>query len=62
MTKYINIVTKIDWFCSAWDIDSLKFLRKYNCKYSRVASAMLTNLELIKHIAKKKKLHLFLLA
>ncbi len=47
---------KILWFASAWDIDSQKFLRKYKFKYNKVASAMLTNYELIKEIAKEKKL------
>ena len=47
---------KINWFCSAWDINSQKFLKKFNTKYNKVASAMLTNLELVKLIAKEKKL------
>jgi N-acetylneuraminate synthase len=46
---------KIDWFCSSWDIESLKFLRIYRCKFNKVASAMLTNLELLKHIARERK-------
>lgn len=41
----------IDWFASAWDVDSQKFLRKYNLMYNKVASAMLTNYELLKEIA-----------
>ncbi len=47
---------KIDWFCSAWDIKSFKFLKKFNTKYNKVASAMLTNKPLLKLIAKEKKL------
>ena len=46
---------KIEWFASTWDIESLKFLKKYNLKYNKVASAMLTNKNLIKEIAKEKK-------
>ncbi len=46
---------KIDWFCSAWDIPSLEFLKKYNNKFNKVASAMLTNLELLKKISLQKK-------
>lgn len=46
---------KIQWFASAWDVDSQKFLRKFKCKYNKVASAMLTNIELINEIAKEKK-------
>ena len=47
---------KIDWFCSPWDINSFKFLKEFKTKYNKVASAMLTNLELIKLIAKERKL------
>ena len=47
---------KIDWFCSAWDAKSFKFLKKFNTKYNKVASAMLTNKSLLKLIAKEKKL------
>jgi len=47
---------KIDWFCSPWDINSLKFLKKYKLKYNKVASAMITNTELLHGIAKEKKL------
>lgn len=45
----------IEWFASAWDIDSLKFLRKYNLKNNKVASPMLTNALLTKEIASEKK-------
>jgi N-acetylneuraminate synthase len=38
---------KIDWFASAWDIESQIFLKQFNCKYNKVASAMLTNIELL---------------
>lgn len=41
----------IDWFASAWDVDSQKFLRKYHLKYNKVASAMLTRDDLLKEIA-----------
>lgn len=45
----------IDWYASAWDIDSQKFLQQYNCKYNKIASAMLTNDELIIEVAKEGK-------
>lgn len=45
----------IEWYASAWDIDSQKFLQQYNCKYNKVASAMLTKDELLEEIAKEKK-------
>ena len=46
----------IQWFASAWDIESQKFLKKFHLKYNKVASAMLTNLSLLDEIAKEKKL------
>ncbi len=49
----------IIWFASAWDIDSQIFLRKFKCKYNKVASAMVTNLKLLEEIAKEKK-HTFI--
>ena len=49
----------IIWFASAWDIESQIFLRKFKCKYNKVASAMVTNLKLLEEIAKEKK-HTFI--
>lgn len=49
----------IEWFASAWDIDSQKFLRNYNFKYNKVASAMLTVEPLLHEIAKEGK-HTFI--
>ena len=46
---------KIEWFASPWDILSVKFLKKYKLRYSKVASAMIVNLELLNEIAKQKK-------
>lgn len=46
---------KIEWFASAWDPDSQLFLRQYNLKYNKVASAMLTHLDLLKLIAEERK-------
>lgn len=45
----------IEWYASAWDIDSQKFLQQYDCRYNKVASAMLTKDELLEEIAKEKK-------
>jgi len=45
---------KIHWFASPWDINSLNFLKKFKSKYIKVASAMITNIELIEAIAKQK--------
>lgn len=49
----------IDWFASAWDIPSLHFLRTYNLKYNKVASAMLTHQEFLEEIAAEKR-HTFI--
>lgn len=46
---------EIEWFASAWDLKSQKFLQQYNCKYNKVASAMLTNIELLQEISKEGK-------
>ena len=50
---------KIEWFSSAWDMESQKFLQQFNCKYNKVASAMIVNEELLKEIASEKK-HTFI--
>jgi len=50
---------KIDWFASAWDIESQMFLRQYNLKYNKVASPMLTNIPLLEVIAEEGK-HTFI--
>jgi len=34
---------QMPWFASAWDIPSLEFLKKYDCPYNKIASAMVTN-------------------
>ena len=45
----------IEWFASAWDIDSQIFLKNYDLKYNKIASAMLTHNELLDIVAKEKK-------
>lgn len=45
----------IEWFASAWDIDSQLFLKKYDLKYNKIASAMLINEELLKEVAVEGK-------
>jgi N-acetylneuraminate synthase len=50
---------EIDWFASAWDLESVEFLTKYNLKYNKIPSALLTHKELLKSIAKQKK-HTFI--
>ncbi len=45
----------IEWFASAWDIDSQRFLTKYNLKYNKIASAMLTHWELLNLVADENR-------
>ena len=49
----------IEWFASAWDVESQKFLRQFNCKYNKIASAMLTHIPLLKEVA-SEKIHTFI--
>lgn len=43
----------IDWFASAWDPDSQIFLRQYALKYNKVASALLTSLDVVRLVAEE---------
>ena len=45
----------IAWYASSWDVDSQKFLRQFDLKYNKVASAMLTNMDLLETIAEEKR-------
>lgn len=49
----------IEWFASAWDIESQRFLRQFDLKYNKVASAMLIYSDLLKEIASERK-HTFI--
>ncbi len=49
----------IEWFASAWDLNSQKFLHQFDCKYNKVASAMTIHPELLRMIAKEGK-HTFI--
>ena len=46
---------KIEWFASAWDLKSLQFLKKYQLKFNKVASAMIVDLNFLEAVAKEKK-------
>ena len=50
---------KIEWFASAWDLNSQKFLQQFNCKYNKIASAMIVYEELLRMVAKEGK-HTFI--
>ena len=49
----------IEWFASAWDLESQKFLRQFDCKYNKIASAMIVYEDLLKEVALEKK-HTFI--
>lgn len=49
----------IEWFASAWDMNSLAFLDQYDCKYSKVASAMLVSEPFLRAVASRKR-HTFI--
>jgi N-acetylneuraminate synthase len=45
----------IGWFASAWDVPSQEFLRRYDLRYNKIASPMLTHRELLEAVAKERK-------
>jgi N-acetylneuraminate synthase len=50
---------EIEWYASAWDLNSQQFLQQFNCKYNKVASAMIVYEDLLRMIAKEGK-HTFI--
>ena len=50
---------EIEWFASAWDLDSQDFLMNFNCNYNKIASAMIVYDELLNKVAEEKK-HTFI--
>jgi len=50
---------KIEWFASAWDIESQKFLQQFDLKYNKIASAMIVYKELVEMVASEGK-HTFI--
>ena len=46
---------KIDWFASAWDLNSLDFLSNYDLHYNKIASAMIVDTKFLQEVAKLKK-------
>ena len=49
------IKNNIEWYASSWDLDSQDFLKQFNLKHNKVASAMVTNIPLLEKIAEEKK-------
>lgn len=42
----------ISWFASPWDIQSVDFLKMYNLPFIKIASALITDIELLKCVKK----------
>jgi N-acetylneuraminate synthase len=42
---------EVDWFASAWDTESQRFLQQFDLKYNKIASAMLVHDELLDMVA-----------
>ena len=49
----------IEWFASAWDLTSQKFLQQFDCKYNKIASAMIVSQDLLRLVASEGK-HTFI--
>lgn len=45
----------IQWFASAWDLESQKFLRQFDLQYNKIASAMMVYEDLLKEVASEGK-------
>lgn len=45
----------VAWYSSAYDVESQLFLRQYNLKYNKIASAMLTNDAVLETAAEEKR-------
>ena len=45
----------IEWFASAWDLESQKFLQQFNLKHNKIASAMLTHAAFVEAVASERK-------
>jgi N-acetylneuraminate synthase len=49
----------IEWFASAWDLESQKFLNQFNLKHNKIASAMIVYDDLLEAVASEGK-HTFI--
>jgi len=49
----------IEWFASAWDLESQIFLKQFDLKYNKIASAMIVYEDLLKDVASEEK-HTFI--
>ena len=49
----------IEWFASAWDLESQKFLKQFGLKHNKIASAMIVYEDLLKMVASEGR-HTFI--
>ena len=49
----------VEWFASAWDLESQKFLKQFDLKHNKIASAMIVYDNLLKEVASEGK-HTFI--
>ena len=50
---------EIEWFASAWDLESQKFLNQFHLKHNKIASAMIVYDDLLQAVASERK-HTFI--
>ena len=58
INKFCNNLN-IEWLCSAWDLNSLEFLKQYDLKYNKIASAMIVDKKFLSEVANEGK-HTFI--
>src|SRR4051812_43012964 len=49
----------IEWFASAWDLESQKFMRQFDLRHNKIASPMIVYEDLLKEVASERK-HTFI--
>jgi len=49
----------IQWFASSWDIESQRFLRRFDLRFNKIASAMIVYEDLLREVAGEKR-HTFI--
>lgn len=49
----------IEWYASAWDLASQRFLQQFNCSFNKIASAMIVDTKLLELVAEEGK-HTFI--
>ena len=53
------VQSDIEWFASAWDPESQLFLRQFDCKYNKIASAMMVDDDHLEMVASEGR-HTFI--